>query len=271
MVASAVAAQMAATVGGVSFSTRAASCRASGESDTVVEVRAAVGHDVPVDDRRPDEMLPSEAARFEEVCRLGHDQLAPVAATVAAAFAEDPIWRWMFSGDQRPMTDQQRLGFARYFVSGIVAPGEIHGFRHHGAVALWTAPTTSATKPDPAIAEQRSAAFAANVAPMIADLGSVRSLAETMAARRPAEPHWYLGILGAHPDRQGQGFGGRVLQPMHDRCDRVGLPIYLESSNPANDSFYSHLGYEEGSTFSAAGSPDLKSFLRQPRPALKRR
>lgn len=208
------------------------------------------------------DLLPSEAARFDEVCRLGHDQLASIASTVALAFADDPIWRWLFTGGQSAMSDEQMSAFARYLVSGMVAPREIHGFRHHRVVALWHPPGW--TEPEAFAAEQQRD-FAANVAPLVHDTAVLGDLSAAMRSHRPDEPHWYLSTIGTHPDHQGKGLGARVLGAMHARCDQLGLPIYLESSNPANYAFYRRHGYIEAQEFSAAGSPKLLGFSRTPR------
>lgn len=208
------------------------------------------------------DLLPSEVARFDEVCRLGHDQLGSIAATVALSFADDPVWRWLFSGDQSPMAAEQMTAFARYLVGGMAAPREIHGFRHHRTVALWHPPVS----PEPDVVDEaHQADFATNVAPLLHDVGALGDFAAAMQSHRPDEPHWYLGILGTHPEYQGRGLGGRVLGAMHDRCDRLGLRIYLESSNPANYAFYRRHGYVEVEQFSAAGSPPLLGFTRTPR------
>lgn len=209
------------------------------------------------------ELLPSEAARFDEVCRLGHDQLVPIAETVALSFADDPIWRWLFSGDQSELTTQQMTAFSRYIVATMVAPREIHGFRDHRAVALWHSPQSAAADAAADSDELRSD-FEQNVAPLLHDLAALREFSTAMHAHRPDEPHWYLSTIGTRPGHQGQGTGARLLTTMHNRCDRLGLPIYLESSNPANYAFYHRNGYVETTEFTAAGSPPLRGFRREP-------
>lgn len=208
------------------------------------------------------DLLPSEAARFDEVCRLGHDQLESIATTVALSFADDPVWRWLFSGDQTPMTTEQMMGFARYLVSRVVAPKEIHGFRHHRAVALWHPPITTDSDTSTADSSEPDAYFADHVAPLMVRVGSLGELAAALQARRPKKQHWYLGIIGTLPGHQGQGMGARLLQTMHSRCDRLGLSTYLESSNPANYDFYRRNQYVETEEFAVAGSPPLIGFSR---------
>ena len=57
------------------------------------------------------------------------------------------------------------------------------------------------------------------------------------------EPHFYLSLLGTHPDWRGQGLGMRLLSANLAHADKEGVPTYLESSNPANDQRYQRVGY----------------------------
>lgn len=210
-------------------------------------------------------MLPSELARYEEVVRLGQDWREPLSATIARAFADDPVWQWALDID-RTLTLDEGLLFARALVADTSPADEIHGFRHHDAVALWRAPaeqiSDDATAWKEANAEPFWQAFAAQVGARRELLGE---LGAAMSAARPAEPHWYLSILGTAPERQGTGLGARVVAPMIERCDRLGMATYLESSNPRNHSFYARLGYQEQAEISAAGSPPVMGFLRPAR------
>ena len=158
------------------------------------------------------------------------------------------------------------MSLARWLVMAMSPVDEIHGFRHHDAVALWHAPALADNQAivdahreaGPDFAEQLGDAFGGR-------LGEAAALAEAMRTRRPDEPHWYLGVVATRPERQGQGLGSRVLAAMHERCDRHGLLCYLESSNPRNNALYRRLGYVETDVFSASDSPPLTGFARRPR------
>ena len=75
--------------------------------------------------------------------------------------------------------------------------------------------------------------------------GTVRLLKLLGAVERAhlREPHHYLFAIGADPAHQGRGVGAALLAPMLARCDEERLPAYLESSNPANLSFYRRHGF----------------------------
>ncbi len=227
----------------------------------------AARHDGAMHDRTtpPEDLLESERARFEEVCRFGQERIEPLAATIADAFADDPIWRWMY-GTDASLPVERGLGLARYLVATKTAPNEIHGLRHHDAVALWEAPSDILPAVTPEDEAVQGALFIELVA---AELGERMALAGELNAvmheHRPDEPHWYLSILAVASSRQGQGFGAKVLTAMHERSDATGVPCYLESSNPRNHSFYLRHGYVEVGEISAADSPALMCFSRRPR------
>jgi hypothetical protein len=49
------------------------------------------------------------------------------------------------------------------------------------------------------------------------------------------------------------------------RCDREGLPAYLESSNPRNIPLYQRHGFEVLGTIQLDASPPITPMLRAPR------
>ena len=77
--------------------------------------------------------------------------------------------------------------------------------------------------------------------------GSVRLLKLLGAVERVhlRAPHYYLFAIGADPAQQGRGVGAALMEPMLARCDAERVPAYLESSNPANLTFYRRHGFVE--------------------------
>ena len=110
------------------------------------------------------------------------------------------------------------------------------------AVALWLPPGafpwSSARKLRAAPALLRTALAAPRSFPVFARIGTAAE------KTHPGEPHWYLEALGVHPRAQRRGWGQRVLRPGLDRADAAGLACYVETSDPANEEFYRHLGFE---------------------------
>jgi GNAT superfamily N-acetyltransferase len=81
----------------------------------------------------------------------------------------------------------------------------------------------------------------------------------------PAEPHWYLALLGTDPVAQGSGVGGALLQPALELADTDGVPCYLETQKEENLAFYGRHGFELLHTISVPGSPTVWGMRRAPK------
>lgn len=62
--------------------------------------------------------------------------------------------------------------------------------------------------------------------------------------RHIKEPHWYVLVIGVHPQRQGRGLSRQLFAPVLTQADHAGLPCYLENSNPKNLAVYSRFGFK---------------------------
>ena len=51
-------------------------------------------------------------------------------------------------------------------------------------------------------------------------------------------PHFYLSALGVEPERQGEGIGTALMQPVLERADREQLAAYLETAAARNVLLY---------------------------------
>ena len=83
---------------------------------------------------------------------------------------------------------------------------------------------------------------------------------------RPLRPHFYLGVLGVTPSRQGAGLGGVLVEPVLVECDRCGHVAHLESSNPRNLGFYERSGFEPIDDFRCGGPSGPLMTVMQRRP-----
>lgn len=79
----------------------------------------------------------------------------------------------------------------------------------------------------------------------------------------PSESHWYVLVLGVHPNHQGKGLGGKLLSKVLQSADADGVPVYLESSNPKNLDFYRKHGFKVMSEIiPIEGCPPVRGLLR---------
>jgi GNAT superfamily N-acetyltransferase len=62
----------------------------------------------------------------------------------------------------------------------------------------------------------------------------------------PAEDHYYLGVIGAHPALQGKGAGKALIDAFCglSRADPKSHGVYLETGNPSSLAFYLRNGFQ---------------------------
>jgi GNAT superfamily N-acetyltransferase len=126
------------------------------------------------------------------------------------------------------------------------------------AVASWTDSTRA---PDPA-ALAGVAARAAALAGACADRAAEAHAA--VAERHPDDAHWYLGVVGVRPGRQGAGLGTAVLGPRLERCDRQGRLAVLETSSGRSVRFYERLGFAVHAELDVPGRGPHLWLMRRP-------
>jgi GNAT superfamily N-acetyltransferase len=169
--------------------------------------------------------------------------LAGLTDTLTAAFATDPLWSWAFP-DPKDLAVWWKfcIGSAlRYpwvWISG-----------DYAAVSVWIPPDGIELTDEE---EER-------VEPLIRDLigpraDDVMELLKRFEASHPREgPHYYLSLLGTHPDSRGGGLGMALLADNLERMDAEGVPAFLESSNPGNNARYEGLGFRRVGEFTTPG------------------
>lgn len=208
--------------------------------------------------RRHDYLRRVPASR-PDVRRATAADLEISAASLTSAFSGDPIFNWLV-----PKDVEQRLSmiFTGSLTSELAKPDHIVDVADDGAgVALWHDVDDWQT-PTPPMRE---------LLPRLFKLFGTRSLramriSPAMASVHPAEPHRYLHFIGVHRDQKGQGLGGALLTSMLDECDDMGLPAYLESSNPVNDAMYHRFGFQSRQLVPLPkGAPPMTAMWRDPR------
>jgi GNAT superfamily N-acetyltransferase len=70
------------------------------------------------------------------------------------------------------------------------------------------------------------------------------TVARTLHHEHASMPNWYLAAIGVEPERQGQGLGGALMQPILARADRDHLACYLETHREGNVRLYERHGFE---------------------------
>ena len=60
--------------------------------------------------------------------------------------------------------------------------------------------------------------------------------------------------MGVEPASQGRRLGSTLLQHNLDKCDRDGLPAYLEATSPRSRNLYARHGFDDVATIQAGSS-----------------
>ena len=173
------------------------------------------------------------------------------------AFLDDPVMRWFFPDDGRRAAYTRR--FFRLRVQAMLAQDEVYTTDDHAGAAVWAQPGRWEAPP------LASLMFVLRVMPMVGRRAPtlLRGWSKVDAAH-PAEPHYYLAILGTDPDAQGRGVGSALIQPVLDDCDRNEIPAYLESSNPRNHPFYARHGFRITGDLVLPKGPRIWTMWREP-------
>jgi ribosomal protein S18 acetylase RimI-like enzyme len=177
--------------------------------------------------------------------RRGQHQQA--ADTLVASHANYPAFRHIFP-DPRSRIRALRPFFAATVRDAIPFGGvyaatdtAANGTDAMAAVAVWLPPGAF-----PWSAARQARAVPTLMRTMIAapkSFPTFTRLGSNAARAHPVEPHWYLVVLGVHPEHQGYGHGSRLVVAGLDHADRDGTASYLETSDPANVAFYKRFGF----------------------------
>ena len=184
-----------------------------------------------------------------------------MAATLAAAFADDPVFAWLLP-PSAPSRERRMLTLFRSLVNSYEPKGSCYLAGDGDAVAMWAPPGKWETPMGDILGQ---------LAPFLGSLRfraihSLRTLLAIEAAHPKQPPHLYLGFLGTVPARQGQGLGAELLRAVLVDADWAGLPAYLESSNPRNLTLYRRHGFEVVEELKPPwGCPPIWRMWRDPR------
>ena len=162
------------------------------------------------------------------------EEIGKVACAMTIAFAADPFMRWMY-----PDADVYMKHFPKFVeaFSGAAFNCEAAFIdESFGAACMWFPPDIN---PDEEALGQH---MLETIEPdKLAGIGEYFRQMEEFHLDGEA---WYLPMVGVDARFQGQGLGARLMNWALARTDERGMPTCLESSNPANVTFYKRLGYE---------------------------
>jgi GNAT superfamily N-acetyltransferase len=193
------------------------------------------------------------------VSRIATDaDVDAVAACLASAFFDDPLWgHWTFPDQD---SRAQRLAvFMRFWASTAVRDPWVRMTDAGETVTVWHPPGAPELTP-----KQEKL-----VAPLLDQLlgersGELHALFEQFEAHhlQIREPHFYLSWWATHREHAGQGLGTVLMRENLAEIDALGRPAYLESTNPVNFPRYEALGFESRATFGPPDGPVITTMWR---------
>lgn len=217
-----------------------------------------------LDDRSGSNSLVKMTADVQ-VIQLPGDRLAEAAGVLARSFHDSPNFVHLFPDARArtralPRLQQACLRDALDFghVYAATLRSEVVG------VAAWLPPGAF-----PLSLRRQLRVLPDTVRILAASPRSIPRLLRFMAGVRrlhPAQPYWYLEVVGVDPAAQGLGVGTRLLEPILVRADEAGQRCYLETMTERNVAWYGKLGFEvskAGVSFAPGGPPNW-TMLRHP-------
>ena len=169
-------------------------------------------------------------------------EIPDLAAVLAHAFARDPFYLYL-AGDAPERTQRMRDGWAGILRYGSARLSHTYTTDDLAGAAVWLPPgyrgpgLLDSVRQMPALARLAGWRRLRMVGDAVASLEEHRH-------RHVDVPHFYLSAIGVEPGRQGEGIGTALMQPVLDRCDRDGMPAYLETAVARNVLLYERLGFD---------------------------
>lgn len=183
--------------------------------------------------------------------------LGRVCRTACLAFADDPVMRFLFPDDDEYFAGGGTV--LRFAMRRWMARGQTWVTDDGVAVAAWVPPDP---EPLDLVREPADGPF-----PDAPDRAArFTAIGNAVAAHTPPEPHWYLNLIGTHPDWQRQGIAAALICHRFEAADADGLACYLETETPENVAYYRSLGFEVRSEWDVdhPAGPHMWGMLRPP-------
>lgn len=191
-----------------------------------------------------------------DIVRATASDVPALAAVLASAYAEDPVWSWLMPHDR---DRRLRLLFTAHLAQQVPA-GRVWTDADRTVAAVWAEPGQWKL---PVSYLLRNAGTLLRAGRAQLPRTGMRLLA--LEHRHPAGPaHWYVEYIGTHADARGTGRGSQVLGGLLEQADTDGRrPVFLESSNSRNLTFYRRHGFVVHEEMAFRSGPPMWSMWRR--------
>jgi GNAT superfamily N-acetyltransferase len=186
--------------------------------------------------------------------RASTQDIRALKAVLAEAFFEDPILGWLMPQDSKRLARLRRY-FAIELRHLALPRGRVWTTSDLAGAALSLPP--GAWRSPLRVTLLEGSAFGVH-------LSRAARLGAAIEWRHLRGAHYYVRDVGVLPSMQGHGLGSALLRPTLERCDREGLPAYLEASSERSAALYERLGFQITRELRVGGSPPLRLMVRPP-------
>lgn len=174
--------------------------------------------------------------------KIKEEQLEAAAKALSNAFHLDPLQAYTF-----PDEEDRRAFSPAHFTAALTYGmkfGEVYVQENIEGASIWLKPGETDITP-----ERAEKGGFAELPDKIGQGAFDRfftafEYAEKFHKLDMTEPHWYTMVLGVDPAFQGKGHGRALLEPVLERSRADKIPVYLETAQPANVSFYKNMGFD---------------------------
>ncbi|MEV6527576.1 GNAT family N-acetyltransferase [Longispora sp. NPDC051575] len=194
------------------------------------------------------------------ITRATFADIKPATRLIATAFEPLDVCRWLVPTDSDRLDVLER--YFTIFTEHAVAHGNLHLAGDGQGAAVWLPHRGAKGRTAPEVVD-----YDLHLAAAVGEhLDRFAVLEQHFDARHPdgdRTPHDHLALLAVHPDHQGQGIGGALLDHHHAELDSEHLGAYLEAASKDSRRLYEEHGYEDlGTPITLAGGERLWSMLR---------
>jgi GNAT superfamily N-acetyltransferase len=168
------------------------------------------------------------------------DDIPGIAAAMTRAFMDYPLMEYMIPDAAKRA--EKLEAWHRLTLRGLWPEqrGEVRTTDDYAGASMWVRPGQWKT---PVLPMLRIVPGMIRIVGLRSFLRTVRVLT-AFEKRHPHNEHWHLALLGTDPPMQRKGVGAALMAEALERCDREGLPAYLETQKIDNVAYYRRFGFD---------------------------
>ena len=191
------------------------------------------------------------------IVRLPPEHAHYAAEILSLAFQADPLITYLIPDEEKRISHAYQ--FYRVLVTNGLRVGEVYGILAHensndskdvneitnpyAAISVWYHGGNSLAVLDmirSGVLRYFKYRFFYRMIPLMGTLQRTEKIHHELV---PFD-HYYLSLLGAHPNYKGKKYTATLLRTLFAEFDRNNLPSYLETNKESNVPVYQHFGYK---------------------------